>query len=255
MNEQSAVGDGWCWCHQLSCKLVHISGQLVTLPCCRRLQEHCAWVSCFASFVQGPEEIGGRRVHPAQLAHAARIARAQQQGLTLYGFKVFPDLTPGRAFMWGTILAVYAVGTASYVTARSCGVTSVRIPQMPGSSCLLCLLYICVYYPVSECVPYACVVSALCCAHLAVRLMSDHNLCPHSHAVLAGGRPPREDAGGVRALQGEPAAARRHRQVRLRGEGAARRVWRALRARRERRAHAEHQARGAGAEDVDRGTL
>ena len=76
--------------------------------------------------VQGPEESGIKRAHPAQLAHAARIARAQQVGFTLYGYKVFPDLTPGRAFMWGSILAVYCVGMASYMTARSVGITSVR---------------------------------------------------------------------------------------------------------------------------------
>ena len=66
-----------------------------------------------------------KRVHPAQLAHAARIARAQQMAVTVAGFKVFPDLTPGRAFMWGSILAVYAVGVASFTVARSVGVTSV----------------------------------------------------------------------------------------------------------------------------------
>lgn len=75
--------------------------------------------------LQGPETSSTKRVHPAQLAHAARIARAQQMAVTVAGFKVFPDLTPGRAFMWGSILAVYAVGVASYAVARSVGVTSV----------------------------------------------------------------------------------------------------------------------------------
>ena len=37
--------------------------------------------------LQGPDVSGSKRVHPAALAHAARIARAQQQGLTFYGFK------------------------------------------------------------------------------------------------------------------------------------------------------------------------
>jgi hypothetical protein len=76
--------------------------------------------------MQGPEELSSKRVHPAQLAHAARIARAQQVGITLYGFKVFPDLTPGKAFMWGSIVAVYVVGLASFSIARSVGITSVH---------------------------------------------------------------------------------------------------------------------------------
>ena len=52
--------------------------------------------------------------------------------------QVFPDLTPGRAFMWGTILAVYAVGAASYGVARAAGVTSVRFSQALSATCPLC---------------------------------------------------------------------------------------------------------------------
>lgn len=44
----------------------------------------------------------------------------------MFGFKLFPDLTPGRAFMWGTILAVYTVGMVSVVSARAVGIQSVR---------------------------------------------------------------------------------------------------------------------------------
>lgn len=86
----------------------------------------CQSVLSVADRLQGPEQVSSKRVHPAQLAHAARIARAQQISLTVYGFKVFPDLTPGRAFMWGTILAAYAVGMTSYAVARNVGITSVR---------------------------------------------------------------------------------------------------------------------------------
>jgi hypothetical protein len=48
-------------------------------------------------------------------------------GASLWGFKLFPDLTPGRAFMWGTILAVYTVGAVSVVSARALGIQSVSL--------------------------------------------------------------------------------------------------------------------------------
>lgn len=76
--------------------------------------------------VQGPDEAAKKRVHPAAIAHANRVARAQQVGVTLYGYKVFPDLTPGRAFMWGSILALWAVGTVSLASARALDIHSVR---------------------------------------------------------------------------------------------------------------------------------
>lgn len=73
---------------------------------------------------KGPDEAAKKRAHPAALAHANRVARAQQVGVTLFGFKVFPDLTPGRAFMWGSIFAVYSVGAASMLTARALDIKS-----------------------------------------------------------------------------------------------------------------------------------
>jgi hypothetical protein len=76
--------------------------------------------------LQGPDEHAKKRVHPAAIAHANRVARAQQAGVTLYGYKVFPDLTPGRAFMWGSILAVWAVGSVALASARALDIHSVR---------------------------------------------------------------------------------------------------------------------------------
>lgn len=49
----------------------------------------------------------------------ARVARAQQQQATLAGFRVLPDLTPGRALMWGTILAVWGTATVTVLAARA----------------------------------------------------------------------------------------------------------------------------------------
>lgn len=74
---------------------------------------------------EGPDEAAKKRMHPAAIAHAERVARAQQMGVSVWGYKVFPDLTPGRAFMWGTILAVYAVGMSALVTARALDIHSV----------------------------------------------------------------------------------------------------------------------------------
>lgn len=74
----------------------------------------------------GPDEHAKRRIHPAALAHANRVARAQQAGVTLYGYKVFPDLTPGRAFMWGSILAAWAVGSVALASARALDIHSVN---------------------------------------------------------------------------------------------------------------------------------
>lgn len=73
----------------------------------------------------GPDECAKKRVHPAALAHANRVARAQQVGFALYGYKVFPDLTPGRAFMWGSIFAAWAVGSAALVSARALDIHTV----------------------------------------------------------------------------------------------------------------------------------
>lgn len=73
----------------------------------------------------GPDDAAKKRAHPAAIAHAARVARAQQMGASWFGFKVFPDLTPGRAFMWGTILAVYAVGASTMIAAQSLDIKSV----------------------------------------------------------------------------------------------------------------------------------
>lgn len=73
----------------------------------------------------GPDDAAKKRAHPAAIAHAARVARAQQMGASWFGFKLFPDLTPGRAFMWGSIAALYAVGASSMIVARALDIQSV----------------------------------------------------------------------------------------------------------------------------------
>lgn len=56
----------------------------------------------------------------------ARVARAQQQSATIAGFRLFPDLTPGRAFMWGTILAVWSVALTATIACRAMDIHSVK---------------------------------------------------------------------------------------------------------------------------------
>lgn len=56
----------------------------------------------------------------------ARVARAQQQSATIAGIRLFPDLTPGRAFMWGTILAVWSVALTSALACRAMDIHSVK---------------------------------------------------------------------------------------------------------------------------------
>lgn len=59
-------------------------------------------------------------------ALADRVARAQQQQATVAGFQLLPDLTPGRAFMWGTIVAVWGVSMVTLVSARALDIHTMK---------------------------------------------------------------------------------------------------------------------------------
>jgi hypothetical protein len=48
----------------------------------------------------------------------AKIQRAALEGPTLAGYRVLPEFTPGRALMWGTILAMWGTAAAVSLTAR-----------------------------------------------------------------------------------------------------------------------------------------
>jgi hypothetical protein len=49
---------------------------------------------------------------------AARVAAAAMEAPTLAGLRVLPALTPGRAFLWGTILAVWGTAAAASTAAK-----------------------------------------------------------------------------------------------------------------------------------------
>ncbi|KAL4436815.1 hypothetical protein ABPG75_003954 [Micractinium tetrahymenae] len=55
---------------------------------------------------------------------ARKIQRAALEGPTVAGYRVLPEMTPGRAFMWGTILAVWGTGALIASTARSLDIHS-----------------------------------------------------------------------------------------------------------------------------------
>lgn len=80
----------------------------------------------------GPEP-DTRRLTSAAIAHANRIQRHAQMNATIHGFKLLPDLTPGRAFVWGSFLALWCVGTAAMTTCRSLDIHSVR--PLPAPLC------------------------------------------------------------------------------------------------------------------------
>lgn len=48
----------------------------------------------------------------------AKIQKAALEGPTLAGYRLLPELTPGRAFLWGTILAVWGTGALAAGAAR-----------------------------------------------------------------------------------------------------------------------------------------
>jgi len=79
--------------------------------------------AAYETLKNGPEP-DGRRMTPAAIAHANRIQRHAQNNATLVGFKLLPDLTPGRAFVWGSILAAWTVGSACAYTCRSLDINS-----------------------------------------------------------------------------------------------------------------------------------
>lgn len=50
---------------------------------------------------------------------AVKIQRAALETPTVAGYRLLPELTPGRAFLWGTVLAVWATTAVVMGTART----------------------------------------------------------------------------------------------------------------------------------------
>jgi hypothetical protein len=60
-----------------------------------------------------------------------KIQRAALESPTvLGGYRVLPEMTPGRALMWGTIVAVWGTGALVMSTARYLGIEELR--DVPG---------------------------------------------------------------------------------------------------------------------------
>jgi hypothetical protein len=59
----------------------------------------------------------------AEARLAARLARAAADSPLVAGYRLLPLLTPNRAFMWGTILAVWSTATITLVGAKRLGIT------------------------------------------------------------------------------------------------------------------------------------
>jgi hypothetical protein len=62
----------------------------------------------------------------AEEIRAKKIAKAQFESPLVSGYRLLPEFTPGRAFVWGTILSVWGVAVATTVVSKSYGITAVR---------------------------------------------------------------------------------------------------------------------------------
>lgn len=63
-------------------------------------------------------------------ARARKIALAAQETPLLGGMRVLPALTPGRAFLWGSVLAMWGTAAAVAAGARRIGIHSAE--DAPG---------------------------------------------------------------------------------------------------------------------------
>ena len=62
---------------------------------------------------------------------AKRLSKITQAALDtplVQGYRLLPQFTPGRAFLWGSVLAAWATGALAMSTARSLGIHSVCAP-------------------------------------------------------------------------------------------------------------------------------
>mmetsp|Transcript_35841 Transcript_35841/g.63988 ORF Transcript_35841/g.63988 Transcript_35841/m.63988 type:complete len:178 (-) Transcript_35841:89-622(-) len=60
----------------------------------------------------------------AEEIRAKKIAKAQFESPLVSGYRLLPEFTPGRAFVWGTILSVWGVAVATTVVSKSYGITA-----------------------------------------------------------------------------------------------------------------------------------
>lgn len=61
---------------------------------------------------------------PWEQARHSKIVAAARETPLLYGFRVLPELTPGRALFWGSMLAVFGTALTVKLTALQLGITN-----------------------------------------------------------------------------------------------------------------------------------
>ena len=65
----------------------------------------------------------------AEEIRARKIAKAQYESPVVAGYRLLPQFTPGRAFFWGTVLAVWGTMTGTVLVSKITGITRVSLPR------------------------------------------------------------------------------------------------------------------------------
>ena len=61
----------------------------------------------------------------AEEIRARKVAKAQYESPVVAGYRLLPQFTPGRAFFWGTILAVWGTMSGTVLASKVTGITTV----------------------------------------------------------------------------------------------------------------------------------
>jgi len=65
----------------------------------------------------------------AEELRARKIAKAQYESPVVAGYRWLPQFTPGRAFIWGTILSFWGTAVATTLVAKANGITADNIGE------------------------------------------------------------------------------------------------------------------------------
>lgn len=58
-----------------------------------------------------------------------KVAKAQYESPLVAGYRLLPQFTPGKAFFWGTILAVWGTSMGALLASKTYGLTKENIPD------------------------------------------------------------------------------------------------------------------------------
>lgn len=67
-----------------------------------------------------------RPLNNYEAVRQAKIARAQLESPQMAGLRLLPKFTPGRAFFWGSVLAVWGTAALALTAARQLGIDSLE---------------------------------------------------------------------------------------------------------------------------------